>query len=142
MGNSGREGPGAVQSVDRAVAIREILARDGEAGVTEVARELDVHKSTASRLLAALDRRELVTQDTARGKFRLGVGIVRLDQAAGPAALSPHNWAGRRIPLHATSDGKVLLAYLPEAEFAAYLTPPLARFTERTVTAVAEFPAR
>ena len=78
MSNSGREGSGAVQSVDRAVAILEILARDGEAGVTEVARELDVHKSTASRLLAALDRRELVTQDAARGKFRLGVGIVRL----------------------------------------------------------------
>src|SRR5205809_6675478 len=78
MSNSGRAGGGAVQSVDRAVAILEILARDGEAGVTEVARELDVHKSTASRLLAALDRRELVTQDAARGKFRLGVGIVRL----------------------------------------------------------------
>src|ERR1700761_1411089 len=187
MGNTGQEdgaeGSGPVQSVDRAVAILEILARDGEAGVTEVARELDVHKSTASRLLAALDRRELVTQDTARGKFRLGVGIVRLaggagrkldvvqesrpvcralaqevgetvnlailsgrdalylDQAAGPAALSPHNWAGQRIPLHATSDGKVLLAYLPEAELAACLTPPLTRFTERTVTAAAEFPA-
>ena len=67
-----------MQSVDRAVAILEILARDGEAGVTEVARELGVHKSTASRLLAALDRRELVVQDAARGKFRLGVGIVRL----------------------------------------------------------------
>ena len=174
-------GSGSVQSVDRAVAILEILARDGEAGVTEVARELDVHKSTASRLLAALDRRDLVTQDTARGKFRLGVGIVRLagaarqrfdvvqesravcralaqevgetvnlailsgrdalylDQVAGPAALSPHNWAGQRIPLHATSDGKVLLAYLPEAELKERLTPPLARFTDRTITDVAEF---
>jgi len=171
-----------VQSVDRAAAILEILARDGEAGVTEVARELDVHKSTASRLLAALDRRELVTQDTARGKFRLGVGLVRLaaavsqkldvvqesrpvcralaqqvgetvnlailsgrdalylDQAAGPAALSPHNWAGRRIPLHATSDGKVLLAYLPEPELTASLAPPLARFTDRTITDAGEFP--
>jgi len=183
MGNSGRESSGTVQSVDRAVAILEILARDGEAGVTEVARELDVHKSTASRLLAALDRRDLVAQDAARGKFRLAVGIVRLagaasarldvvqesrpvcralaqqvgetvnlailsgrdalylDQVAGPAALSPHNWAGQRIPLHATSDGKVLLAYLPEAELSAYLTPPLACFTERTITAVAEFAA-
>src|SRR5271157_3880093 len=74
----GAEGAGTVQSVDRAVAILEILARDGEAGVTEVARELEVHKSTASRLLAALDRRELVARDAARGKFRLGVGIVRL----------------------------------------------------------------
>ena len=180
-GVSGLSGAGPVQSVDRAVAILEILARDGEAGVTEVARELAVHKSTASRLLAALDRRELVAQDTARGKFRLGVGIVRLagaasqkldvvqesrpvcralaqqvgetvnlailsgrdalylDQVAGPAALSPHNWAGQRIPLHATSDGKVLLAYLSEAELNACLAPPLARFTDRTITAVAEF---
>ena len=40
MGNSGDSGP--VQSVDRAVAILEILARDGEAGVSEVARELGV----------------------------------------------------------------------------------------------------
>src|SRR6266550_747121 len=86
MSNSELEGSGAaqsVQSVDRAVAILEILARDGEAGVTEIARELDVHKSTASRLLAALDRRELVAQDTARGKFRLGLGIVRLAGAVG-----------------------------------------------------------
>ena len=43
-GDSGTRGSGPVQSVDRAVAILEILARDGEAGVTEVARELDVHK--------------------------------------------------------------------------------------------------
>jgi len=181
MGTPGREDAGPVQSVDRAVAILEILARDGEAGVTEVARELGVHKSTASRLLAALDRRELVSQDSARGRFRLGVGVVRLagaasrkldlvqesrqvcralatevgetvniailsgrdalylDQVAGPAALSPHNWAGQRIPLHATSDGKVLLAYLPAAEIAEHLTAPLARFTEYTITAPAEF---
>ena len=181
-GRGDASGAGPVQSVDRAVAILEILARDGEAGVTEVARELDVHKSTASRLLAALDRRELVTQDKARGKFRLGVGIVRLagaasarldvvqesrpvcralghqvgetinlailsgrdalylDQVAGPAALSPHNWAGQHIPVHATSDGKVLLAYLPAAQLKECLAPPLARFTDRTITAVAEFP--
>jgi DNA-binding IclR family transcriptional regulator len=180
MGTPEREDAGPVQSVDRAVAILEILARDGEAGVTEVARELGVHKSTASRLLAALDRRELVSQDTARGRFRLGVGLVRLagaagrsldvvqesrpvcqvlarqvgetvnlailsgrdalylDQVAGPAALSPHNWAGQRIPLHATSDGKVLLAYLSQAELAGCLTPPLRRFTDRTITTLDE----
>jgi DNA-binding IclR family transcriptional regulator len=68
-----------------------------------------------------------------------GRDALYLDQAAGPAALSPHNWAGKRIPLHATSDGKVLLAYLPEAELAASLVPPLARFTERTITDLREF---
>jgi DNA-binding IclR family transcriptional regulator len=35
----------------------------------------------------------------------------------------------------------VLLAYLPEAELADCLAPPLARFTERTITAAADFPA-
>jgi DNA-binding IclR family transcriptional regulator len=68
-----------------------------------------------------------------------GRDALYLDQVAGPAALSPHNWAGRRIPLHATSDGKVLLAYLPDAERAACLTPPLSRFTAHTITGIGAF---
>jgi DNA-binding IclR family transcriptional regulator len=68
-----------------------------------------------------------------------GRDALYLDQVAGPAALSPHNWAGQRIPLHATSDGKVLLAYLPAAEIAEHLAPPLRRFTGHTITAPAEF---
>jgi DNA-binding IclR family transcriptional regulator len=37
-------------------------------------------------------------------------GPIAVEQypVLGPAALSLHNWAGRRIPLHATLDGKVL----------------------------------
>ena len=54
-------------------------------------------------------------------------------------ALSPHNWAGQRIPLHATSEGKILLAYLSEAELAGHLTPPLARFTDRTIADIHGF---
>ncbi|MFI7412808.1 IclR family transcriptional regulator [Streptomyces sp. NPDC049627] len=67
-----------VQSVDRAVSVLEILARRGEAGVSEVAAEIDVHKSTAFRLLGALEARGLVEQTAERGKYRLGFGIVRL----------------------------------------------------------------
>jgi DNA-binding IclR family transcriptional regulator len=67
-----------VQSVDRAVSVLEILARRGEAGVSEVAAEIDVHKSTAFRLLGALEARGLVEQAAERGKYRLGFGIVRL----------------------------------------------------------------
>lgn len=67
-----------VQSVDRAVTVLEILAQRGEAGVSEVAAEIDVHKSTAFRLLGALEARGLVEQATERGKYRLGFGIVRL----------------------------------------------------------------
>jgi DNA-binding IclR family transcriptional regulator len=67
-----------VQSVDRAVSVLEILARRGEAGVSEVAAEIEVHKSTAFRLLGALEARGLVEQSAERGKYRLGFGIVRL----------------------------------------------------------------
>ncbi len=69
---------GGVQSVDRAVSVLEILAERGEAGVSEVAAEIDVHKSTAFRLLGALEARGLVEQAGERGKYRLGFGIVRL----------------------------------------------------------------
>lgn len=70
--------PGGVQSVDRAISVLEILAQQGEAGVSDVAAEIDVHKSTAFRLLGALESRGLVEQAGERGKYRLGFGIVRL----------------------------------------------------------------
>jgi len=81
MSNSARPSDaasGGVQSVDRAISVLEILATRGEAGVGEVAAEIAVHKSTASRLLGALEERGLVEQVEDRGKYRLGFGIVRL----------------------------------------------------------------
>ncbi|MDN3265801.1 IclR family transcriptional regulator [Streptomyces sp. CSDS2] len=78
----GRGTAGAVQSVDRAVSVLEILARHGEAGVTEIADELDVHKSTAFRLLGVLEHRGLVAQAKDRGKYYLGAGVLRLAGAA------------------------------------------------------------
>ena len=63
-----------VQSVDRALTILELLARDGEAGVTEIAQGLGVHKSTAFRLLVTLEAHRLVEQVNDRGRYRLGVG--------------------------------------------------------------------
>ena len=164
-----------VQSVDRAVTILEILAREGEAGVTEIANEIGVHKSTAFRLVSALEARELVEQNAERGKYRLGVGMVRLagaaasrldlvqearpvcrrlaadtgetinivvmsdhaalylDQVAGSSTMQPHNWVGQRLPLHATSNGKVLLAFRHERP-SDVLDTPLKRFTDHTVT--------
>ncbi|MFA9430371.1 IclR family transcriptional regulator [Egicoccus sp. AB-alg2] len=68
----------AVQSVDRAVSIMEILARDGWSGVTEIARELDVHKSTVFRLVSTLEARGIVEQDPSSNKYRLGFAMARL----------------------------------------------------------------
>ena len=68
--------------MDRALSVLEILAAHGEAGVTEVATELGVHKSTAFRLVAVLESRGFVEQLADRGKYRLGFGVVRLAGAA------------------------------------------------------------
>ncbi|WP_093609008.1 IclR family transcriptional regulator domain-containing protein [Streptomyces indicus] len=71
-----------MQSVERAVSVLEILAEQGEAGVTEIAEELDVHRSTAFRLLGVLENRGLVSQAQDRGKYFLGAGVLRLAGAA------------------------------------------------------------
>jgi DNA-binding IclR family transcriptional regulator len=173
------EAPPTVQSVDRAVSILEILARTGESGVTEIASELGVHKSTAFRLVAALEQRGLVEQAVDRGKYRLGVVILRLagatsarldvvqesrqvcrklasdtgetvniavladrsalylHQVAGASSLQPHNWVGQHIPLHATSNGKVLLSALPDAELDTVLRA-LPSYTHKTITSKKE----
>lgn len=175
-------GSGAVQSVDRALTILSLLAERGEMGVTEISQGLGVHKSTAFRLVATLERHDIVSQTEDRGKYRLGVGVLRLagatrvrldlvnesrpvttalaarvgetvnivvlsghealylDQVAGPSALQMHMWAGQRVPLHATSNGKVLLAFgagIPTPP----LHDPLPRYTERTISTVAQLDA-
>jgi DNA-binding IclR family transcriptional regulator len=160
MGNDSPGGradsSGGVQSVDRAISILEILSQRREAGVSEIALEIAVHKSTAFRLLGALESRGLVEQAEERGKYRLSFGIVRLaggvaarmdltqqgrpvcrrlaeeigetvnlavlrshyavnlDQVRGPSAVTTQNWVGQLTPLHATSSGKILLAYLDD----------------------------
>ena len=73
----------AVRSVDRAAALLLALGEtQGEAGVTELARRLGLHKSTASRLLATLQKRGLVEQDDETGKYRLGLVVIRLAERA------------------------------------------------------------
>ena len=73
----------AVRSVDRAAALLLALgACPAEAGVSELARRLGLHKSTASRLLATLERRGLVEQDEGTGKYRLGLAVIRLAERA------------------------------------------------------------
>ncbi|GGH96727.1 IclR family transcriptional regulator [Arthrobacter liuii] len=69
---------GGVQSVERALTVLEILAREGSAGVSEIAEEMGIHKSTVSRLMGSLVSREMVHQKSERGKYQLGFGILRL----------------------------------------------------------------
>lgn len=80
-GSTDRDSSGRIRSVDRALAVMEHLARQGWSGVTDVAGELDIHKSTAFRLLATLEQRGMVEQNPETNKYRLGHGLVRLASA-------------------------------------------------------------
>ena len=82
MTNNRAERNDSVQSVDRAISILQVLARQGAAGVTEIAKELAVHKSTVFRLLATLESRGLVEHNSERGRYQLGYGVVQLAAGA------------------------------------------------------------
>jgi DNA-binding IclR family transcriptional regulator len=59
--------------------------------------------------------------------------LVYVDQVQAPHVMAA-NWLGRPTPLHATSTGKALLAWLPADELSAALPRRLERFTDTTIT--------
>ncbi len=74
-------GRSSVQSVVHALDIFDYLASSGgEAGVTELAQSLHIHKSTASRLLATLNARGYVSRNPQSGKYSLGMHLVELSR--------------------------------------------------------------
>src|SRR4029078_2928817 len=54
----------------------------GGAVLAELPRRRGLHKSTASRLLATLQKRGLVEQDGETGKYRLALVVIRLAERA------------------------------------------------------------
>jgi DNA-binding IclR family transcriptional regulator len=112
----------AVRSVDRAAALLLALGDSpGEAGVTELARRLGLHKSTASRLLATLQKRGLVEQDDETGKYRLGAALLHLGTSyldVNELRSRAINWAdalaarsGEAVRIGTPLDGKVLVVH-------------------------------
>lgn len=76
----------------------------------------------------ALESGESVTLAAART-----FSLVYVDQVD-PPSVPTANWLGRQLPLHATSAGKVFLAWLPPEEIDAVLPSVLERYTEHTIT--------
>lgn len=72
-----------MQSADRALAILGSFGSDRSSiRASELAAELQVHKSTVSRLLATLERRRFVRRDG--GRLVLGAEIARLARLVSP----------------------------------------------------------
>jgi len=158
------------QAIDRAARLLvAVVESEGPRTLGELATATALPKSTASRLVGALERQGLVQRADA-GRLEPGPVLVRyarrdagLDLAAlagpplralaertgetvnlaVPASWGPEqlaqvessyllgatNWVGRRVPHHASAQGKVFLAF-----GAAILDgAPLVRLTSRTV---------
>jgi DNA-binding IclR family transcriptional regulator len=70
--------------VQRAIAIIDELAKArSELGTNEIARRTGINVSTISRILATLTAGGLVDHVSATGRYRLGVGLVRLANSVG-----------------------------------------------------------
>ena len=164
------------QSIDRAASILVRLVESDEAvTLSGVMEETRLSKSTAARLLRALERNGLA-QRRAGGGFRPGrvlvdsarrdapvgdlatlalpflerleqttgettnvaiptpSGVARLAQVDSHHPLGAGNWVGRRIPPHASSLGKVFMAF-------GAAQPPtgrLARLGPATITTIGD----
>jgi DNA-binding IclR family transcriptional regulator len=73
-----RTRPSGSQAIERAAQLL-VLVLENERPLTigELARQSDLPKSTASRLVAALERNALVQRDSARGAIRPGPAVLR-----------------------------------------------------------------
>jgi len=82
VARTGQPASRQVASVQRAVAILDELAEEGsELGTNEIARRTGINVSTISRILATLTTGGLVEHVPATGRYRLGLGILRLANA-------------------------------------------------------------
>ena len=164
------------QAVRRAVGVlKAFTVSRPELGLSQVARAAGLNKTTAFRLLSALEGEGLVqrvpqseayrlgpelvalggralgsadlrfaarpelsalaqtTQETATIEVLVGHEALILDEAVGGHVLGTLPSIGTRWPAHATSTGKVLLAFLPEEQRQELLRAPLAKLTATTL---------
>lgn len=146
-----------VKSLDRAINLLELLVRsENGMGVTEMSRELGLHKSTVFRLLDTLKYRGYVEKNEDNQKYAAGIKlfelssrvindiesrnrvrpyleelkertdetihlgilnegeIIYVDKVESNATIRMYSEVGKRVPVHSTSLGKAILAYLPE----------------------------
>lgn len=71
-----------IQSVDRALEILIYLHEVGkETGITQIANDLDIYKSTVHRTLSTLEKRGFVTKNAETDKYWLGSRLFTLGKS-------------------------------------------------------------
>jgi IclR family acetate operon transcriptional repressor len=165
------------QAVRRSIGLlKAFTAERPQRGLAELARAVGLNKTTAFRMLAALEAEGMVERTPAGDAYRLGPELLLLagraggahdlrtaaraelealahatretatlevlvgretlilDEATGGHMVGARPSLGTSWPAHATSTGKVLLAYLDGDRRASVLRGPWPALTPRTVT--------
>jgi len=165
------------QTLTRAIAILDCFsATHPQLGVREIARQLDLSRSTVGRLVATLCAAGVLSQDPATRRYMMGPKVLTwsavytsgldIRDKARPALEELHRLTqetvnlylldgnervcldfiespqrvrvvvqrGERMPLHAGSAGKAILAFLPPERVQQILAKPLERMTPNTIT--------
>lgn len=75
--------PYQVQVLDRALAILDMLSTEGpDLSLGEISEKLELHKSTAHRLIMVLERHKLIERNSFNGRYRLGLKLFELGTKA------------------------------------------------------------
>lgn len=75
-----------VQTVDKGLAVLTCFTpRQPEWGITELAVQLKMHKSTVHKILASYQQWGLVAQDPQTRRYRLGLRVLQLAEAVSPS---------------------------------------------------------
>jgi DNA-binding IclR family transcriptional regulator len=172
-----------VKSVSRALDIITLVSmKKGGLGVTEIAKQIDINKSSVYRILSTLVQYGYIEQDGETGKYKLGYKfleisskllesidlraearpflqelenetnevihlvvydqgeVVYIEKLEGNETLRMHSKVGKRAPMHCTSVGKAILAYLPSSVVLDILERKgMPVHTDKTITEKEEF---
>jgi DNA-binding IclR family transcriptional regulator len=104
------------------------------AKVLSLARKLEPVSGLRMHALPVMEELRDTTRETIHLTIPDGDRIVLIERLDSPQTLRTVRPLGGGGPLHATSNGKAILANLPAAKRQAYLERTLRRFTSRTLT--------
>jgi len=127
-----------IQSVSRALDLLEAFsAKEGELGVTDLARKLKLHKNNVFRLLATLETRGYVAQDRETERYRLGLKVYEvasvflqhldLRRQSRPHVESLAAKSGETAYLAILDRGSTVYVDMTESEQAVRVAPRLGR---------------
>lgn len=97
-------------------------------------RHVDSSPHLRQIALPVMERLRAQTRETVHLCIREGNFFVQVEELDSPLPLRTSQPYGFRVPLHISSSGKAILAFLPESDRKQVLAGPLISFTEATVT--------